>query len=252
MFTSSDFTFDGISNISKNVYLVTFEGDILESKGTVYKREVSATDGFSHKNPFYKTSETPPEPITLNLMLLNEKKEPTKWSEQTIIDIKKWLIKDSFAPFISKDNPNYTYYFMCTRVEKKLSVFGIGVLEIELQPMTHYVYDIKTQVITCNSTTSSTVVTMVNPSTIEYAPLIKITNLGEQSDTIKVNKLEVTNVKKNEVVYIDCLMRLGQYENEEMFFNYQGEYLTLPIGSSQVTVQGNCKVEIMCEYPISL
>lgn len=248
MFISKDFTFDGVSNNKYNVILVDFESNILNEMGVVYKRNIAREDGSIH-NPTFSIENGDPDEIVLNLMLVGNNMTPKVWTEEDIINVKKWIIKDEFKPFISNDNPNYIYYFQCSSIRKNFTSKGEGVLEVTFKPMDCFVYKKYSKTITSNDTSN---LSILNPSNEYYFPIIELTNKGNNSTINKINELEIKGLNTNEKVVIDNLMLTVLDGNVNKFNCCNRKWLKLTPGSNTLNISGNCEIKILAEFPILL
>ena len=250
MFVSKDFTFNDVEGKSKGIYLVTFDSDVLVSRGNKYTRSISS-DEYSRKNPLFNVTDNEAEEVTLNFMYLDENMTPQKWTDDKLIEVRKWFKTDDFAPFISQDNPNYINYFMMTSMESKLiPTQDIGVLEVVFKPLNCYVYKKYENVATI---TSSTSISVNNPSDEEYKPILKITNLGNSSTINKIGNLEISGLNTNETVIVDNLMLTVLDDNDNnKFSKCNRNWLTLDVGNNVIPVSGNYRLQIFAEFPILL
>ena len=62
MFVSKDFTFNDVEGKSKGIYLVTFDSDVLVSRGNKYTRSISS-DEYSRKNPLFNVTDNEAEEV---------------------------------------------------------------------------------------------------------------------------------------------------------------------------------------------
>lgn len=248
MFISKDFIFDGRDNSEYNVILVEFNSDILNEVGVVYKRDISREDGSSY-NPTFNIENSDTDDIVLNLMLVDDNMTPAVWSEEEIIHVKKWIIKDEFKPFISLDNPDYIYYFQCSNIRKKFTLKGEGVLEVTFKPMDCFVYKKYSNTITVDTTAS---LSIFNPTNEDYFPIIEIMNKGDNSTINKINELEIAGLNKDEYVTIDNLMLTVLNGEVNKFKCCNRKWIKLNPGINTLNLSGNCEVKILAEFPIML
>lgn len=248
MFISKDFTFDSIDNSDYNVILVEFDSDILNEIGVVYKRDITREDGSTY-NPTFNVENGEPGDIVLNLMLVDNNMIPKVWSEEDIINVKKWIIKDEFKPFISQDNPDYIYYFQCSNIRKKFTSKGEGALEVTFKPMDCFVYKKYSKTITVDTTAS---LSISNPTNEDYFPIIEITNKGDNSTINKINELEIEGLNKDEGVIIDNLMLTVLNGDINKFKCCNRKWIKLNPGMNTLNLSGNCQVKILAEFPIML
>lgn len=248
MVFSDKFTLNGIESSDEDIYLVTFDSELLSSTGIPFERSISS-DGYSQLNPVFKESYDVPDDIVLNFIYAIDD-IPQEWSEDKLIETKKWLITDDFVPFISEDNPDYIYYLICKKIESKMTPHGLGVLECTFTPMSHFAYKKSYNKITI---TSPTDIIITNPSTTEYKPIINIKNIGNTSTINKISEFEIKGLNKDEVVEVDNLMLTVLNSNDEnKFANCNRGWVTLSPGENTLKLSGNCDIEIICEFPILL
>lgn len=249
MVISDEFTLNGIKGSDKNVFLVTFDNEVLINKGIPFQRNVSSVDGYSQLNPMFKKEDIPPDDVVLNFIYM-ENDVPMIWTEDKIIEIKKWIITDDFIPFITEDNPDYIYYLQCKKIQNKMTPNGLGVLECTFVPFSHFAYKSLYNKITVTSPRN---ILVTNPSMYNYNPVIIIKNLGSSSTINKIGEFEITELSTNEIVTIDNLILSVINSNEvNKFSNCNRKWLTLIPGINELQVSGNCELEIQCEFPIVL
>jgi len=248
MIVSDEFTLNGIKGSDEDMYLVTFDNDILTSRGIPFQRDVSS-DGYSQLNPLFKDEDVVPDDVVLNFMYAIDDMAQ-QWTEDKIIQTKKWMITDDFIPFVTQDNPDYIYYLKCKKLESKMTQRGLGVLEGTFIPISHFAYKKTYHKITVTEPTN---ILLTNPSDIEYKPVIKIKNLGNVSTINKIGDFEITGLETNEIVTIDNLILTVESSLEQnRFSKCNRKWLKLLPGENQLTVSGNCEIEILCEFPIVL
>ena len=251
MVISKDFILNDITNTSKDVIIVSFENEILTSMGVPFTRNISSSGEYSSSNPIFKNEESEPSDIVLNFMYVNENYIPQQWTESKIIDIKEWIVTDDFIPFISGDNPNYVTYMMCTKIENKMTPDMLGVLECTFKPFSHYKYKRYAKKTTLNG--NSKTFTINNPSIGTYKPIIILTNLGTRATTNTVQGFEITGLAKGETVIIDNLMKtVINIDDENKFSQCNRTWVELGQGKNELTMNGKCEIEILCEFPVLL
>lgn len=249
MIISKDFILNEIEGSSKDIYLYTFNSDVLTSVGIPFQKNISSTDGYSQLNPMFKEEDVEPDDITLNFIYV-ENNIPQIWSEEKLIETKKWMITDDFIPFITQDNPDYVYYLKFKKIENKMTPSKRGVLEATVKPFSHFAYR-KLQVEI--DITSPTTIDINNVSLYDYKPIVVIKNKGDINTINKIGNFEITGLQTNEVVEIDNLiMTVLNSNNENRFSKCNRNWLTLSPGINTLAISGNCEIEIKCEFPVSL
>lgn len=248
MIVSDEFTLNGIKGSDEDVYLVTFDNDILISKGIPFQRDISS-DGYSQLNPLFKDEDVVPDDIVLNFMYaINDMAQ--QWTEDKIIKTKKWMITEDFIPFVTQDNPDYIYYLKCKKLENKMTPRGLGVLEGTFVPISHFAYKKTYHKVTV---TESTNILLTNPSSTDYKPVVRIKNLGDVSTINKIGDFEITGLATNETVVIDNLiLTVENLNGENIFSKCNRNWFKLLPGENEYNVNGYCEIEILCEFPIVL
>ncbi len=249
MFRKKNFIFNNIPNTDMNVILVTFDDEQLNTIDVSYSREISSEE-YSASNPMYIVNESEPEEITISLMYVDSLDRPLQWNDDKIMEIKKWLITDRFVSFIEQDS-DYTLYLMCSRIEKRMVLPSmVGVLECTFKPLTSYKY---LEYSTSVSVNGSKSLGINNPTDEIYKPIIKITNSGSTSSTIKINSFSITGLGNREVVTVDNLI-CTVFNNNGLnrFSTCNRAWIVLEPGYNVLNISGNCTVEILCQFPMPL
>ena len=205
MFNSKDFTFNGVSNdsfVDYDLWLVDLNSDILNSRGSIYSRTLTR-ETESVYNPVYTESIDDTEEVILNFTVVDKHGQLIPWDNAKIKEFTDLFITEDFVPFISQDNPDYIYYFMTTKINRKFTSDNKGVMEVTFKPFSNFAY--KKEIYSYNISSSKTII-INNPSKYKYKPVIKIENLGDESTINKVNELEVTGLNNRDIVHIDNLM----------------------------------------------
>lgn len=248
MVVSDEFSFNGKSSLETNIYIVTFDDEILMEKGIPFEKNISPLDNYSQLNPMFQYEESEPEDVILNLIYMIDG-IPMEWSNEKIIDVKKWLVTDYFAEFITQDNPEYKYYLQCKKIQNKMTINGIGVLECTFTPLSHFAY----KHLQNRFYSSQRNINIDNPSIYDYKPIITIKNLGDKQTINKIGSIEIVGLEYNEIVTIDNLMlTVINSSGTNRFNTCNRKWITLTPGRNSLSISGNCEIEILCEYPIIL
>ena len=233
-----------------NMCIFTMDNDILNNIGIEYSSEIEVETNLVEYNPYFTEKPSSVEEIELNLLLYNPYTfETLSIDSYNINEIYEWLVTDDFAPFVSDDDREITYYFKVTKLSKVLTFDKKGYLKVVFQPYSKYCYKRKEYTL---STASETTLEIYNESKLIYKPIIKITNLGDETTVNKINGMEITNLQNNEVIIIDNLTKLVQTEdNVNKFSCCKGKWIQLtPREYNTITLSGNFKVEFICEFPV--
>ena len=250
MFRKKNFIFNNIPNTDMNVILVTFDEEQLNTIDVSYSREISSEE-YNSSNPMYVINEVEPEEIVISLMYVDSSDRPMQWDDEKIMEIKKWLITDNFVPFIEQDS-DYTLYLMCSRIEKRMVLPSMmGVLECTFKPLTSYKY----LEYSTSTRVSGGIKTLgvENPTAETYKPIIKITNFGSTGTVNRINSFEITGLEYKEVVIVDNLICTAINEKGlNRFPTCNRAWVTLEPGYNVLSINGNCTVEILCQFPMPL
>ena len=101
-------------------------------------------------------------------------------------------------------------------------------------------------------TLDKTSIEIFNHSRTIYCPIIEITNLGDTSTINKINDMRILGLDANEKVIIDNLTKIVQTDSGINKFNCcNRKWINLkPRVKNTITLGGNCKVKIICEFPL--
>ena len=256
-FWSGEFYFDGIYSNLLNVCIIDFDtNERLKQIGNGVSIELNEESSFNGEKSYSESSIDSTDNITLQLCRTNG----NSWSEGAIAEIYNWLFKKDFKRFQTLDyhsNYNLCCYLKAVSFKKVLNPSFEGYLEIEFKPYTPYWYSIPTS---SPILLDGEIKSIVNYSNLyeTYKPKVKITNIGASSTNIKVINesnntfIEVLGLSDNEVVIIDC--KMGTVINSDNInrFEILQDYnlLELSKGDNKIRLNGNAKVEFICEFPI--
>ena len=250
MFIEHNFTFNGTYSRDLGVSIATFnDNDMFHDMGIEYSSDMEVENNLIEYSPYYKENPSEPSEIELDLLLYNPDTMEALPINDNIDELMSWLITDDFAPFITDDNPDVIYYFKVVNLVKVLTFSGTGYLRVTFKPYSKYAY--KREEYEARVTSSSTL-TIYNPSRQLYKPIIELTNLGNTSTVNKINNMEIIGLNTNEIIKIDNLTKLVVNENGINKFNScNRQWIELePRKNNTITFSGNCKIKIICEYPL--
>ena len=249
MILGKDSTFNDIKLSEYNLYVCEFDDDILKEVGIDFNRSINKTNDIKF-NPTFSINDTDDYTIELNLILYDSSKsEKLEWTDDILRKVYSWLITDSFKEF-KTDDCDFSYYLMVTNIQKVFTIDRKGYLRVTFKSMDKYAYK---KVIYEKTVTSSSTVTIENLSNEIYKPKIIITNNGDSSTINKVNQLEVTGLEKGSVLTIDNLLCTVECNDENAFDKVTNrKWVSLGVGSNILSLSGNMKVEIICNFPIIL
>lgn len=251
MFRSKYFFYNNKYSRDYGVALAHFDSEILHDIGVEYTTTVELTNDLTDYNPFYMESFATPSEIELNLLFFNPlTSQALEEGAYNLEEIYDWLIGDgSFMPFIPDDNTQLTYYLKPIRISKVQTFDGRGYLRVNFLPYSNYAYKTSNYNMNVNGVEE---IDVYNPSLKNYFPIIQITNLGDTSTINKVNDMEITNLETNETITIDNLTKVVvDEEGNNRFLDINRQWIEMK--SKEVTtfkIEGNCKIKIICEFPI--
>ncbi|WP_101773519.1 phage tail domain-containing protein [Peptostreptococcus faecalis] len=257
VFHSDRFIFDGVNSESIGIMLVTVgENDVLMDYGIPFEYKLKVESSFGD-NPFYTKEESPPEPITLDFCL-TENRQAIKWSDELEKEIINWLTQDKFCEFISYDNPELVYYFRATKVTKKMTHQKKGILSVTFQP--YYKHPVKK--IRKDLLVEGERFTNINNECIsrEYVyPMLEIEanasgNVEILNESIEDSEpLVVKGLEDGEKIFIDNQLFIVIDENDEnKFHKVNRHWLKLKKGTNKIKINGNVNIKIKCNLEIKI
>lgn len=231
------------------VYITTFDNNLMNDIGISYTSNIEIENETSY-NPSFNESLAESEEITLQLLLYNKfKNEAIEWSKDEVQKIYDWLITDDFVEFISDDNSELKYYFKTVKISKYLSYGNKGIINVTFKPYSQYCYK---ELIIDKTVTTPIEISIYNPSSVKYRPIIEITNLGDTSTVNKINNMNITNLETNQKIIIDNLMLLVQDESgNNSISKCNRKWITLNEKTNNtIFLDGNMSLKIICEFPL--
>ena len=245
MFSSENFYINGIPNTQLNLYLVSFDSQVLNETGSVYSKSVDV-DTTNVFNPIISTSSDDTNEVTLNFALADSNKKAMVWTDNLINEIIELITQEPVIEFISEDFPTNIFYFICTKIIKKFNYLKQGVLEITFKLASMYSYVRQTFSTTCTETAK---LSINNIGVGKYKPIIKLTNNGDATTINVIDNIEITGLENNESIIIDNMMLLVYHNGVNKYDKTNGAWLSLEKGNNTINISGNCTVEIQCEFP---
>lgn len=250
MFISEHFTFNGIYSKDMNVAIVTTDRDMFHNIGVEYVSDVEIEIDSIDYNPYFTEKTSQPSDIELLLVFYdNSTMMPLNVDVIDMEEVYNWLLTDDFSPFISDDDEELIYYFKVVNIKKVLTFDKKGYLSVTFKPYSKYVYKRETYEI---DVAGSTVLEVENPSRVDFYPIIKVTNNGDKTTINKINDMEIVGLANGETVIVDNLMKLVQSEEGLNKFNCCNR-CWIKLNKKEVntlTLSGNCKIEIIAEFPL--
>lgn len=244
MFISPYFIFNGENSEDKFLTIVSTDNEIINDIGIPFSKELSKEEGFDN----YTEEDSEVEDVVLNLCL-ERNGIPLEWTPEIYRSIKDWLCTDDFEEFISFDNPEYVYYFKCTRIQKKFTFNNEGWIEVTFKPLNQYAYKrIKVE----KNIKGKEIIDIYNECNFDYYPLISIESTCKENLEIKINDMTITDLNENETIRIDNYMTLvesTQCNSVKALAKCNREWIKLKPGHNQLLVKGECNITVLCEFP---
>ena len=250
IFIQPHFIFNGKYSKDMNMCITTMDNDMLNNIGVEYSSDIEIETNLVEYNPYFKENPSDTNEIELNLLLYNPYTfEALSIDKYNMDEIYEWLITDNFAPFISDDDWEITYYFKVVKLSKVLTFDGKGYLRVTFKPYSKYCYRRKEYTLKVEG---SNELVVYNDSRLVYKPIIKVTNLGDTPTVNKINNMEITGLQNGEVIIIDNLTKLIQTkEGVNKFSCCNAKWIhLLPRENNTLTLEGNFELNLICEFPI--
>ncbi len=251
MFVNENFTFNGVRSDTLGVSIATLnDTNMFHDMGIEYVSNISVESDMTDYNPLFTESFESPSEIELMLLMYNPKTMmPMSVKEIDLEDIYDWLITEDFAPFISDDDMDLIYYFKVTKIQKHLTYDGTGVLKVTFLPYSKYCY--KREEFSRDVNGNSTI-GITNPCRMDYMPIIEVTNLGNASTVNQINNMTITGLANNEKIIIDNLTKVVQSTTGVNKFSCcNRKWINLKKKSeTMLTLKGNMRIKVICEYPV--
>lgn len=243
MFLSPYFSFKGIDCRNYFIMITTTDKDDIVEVGVPYKTNLTMENSFH-----YTEEDETPDPIELNLTLVDENRVPLKWTNEYFQNIKDWLISDDFEEFVSYDNPEYVYYFKCISIVKNFTYGKEGWITTTFQPLNHYAYK---KLCIDKLVDGKEYIEINNITKKDYEPKIIINNLGTENKTIRINNMLLKDIKNNENVTIDNYMcTIYGDMTGNLLSNSNRNWILLKPGINKILVEGSMFINILCEFPV--
>lgn len=252
---SQYFEFNGEKSIDKNFHIVDFGEDYF--KQITYGNR--AINGEMNKRALSIIEITDQQiEITITVTKLDYKNNLLEWSEKDISELTKWLVLDDFKELRFGNNPDKTYYAMVSDMsELNLDKNNCGFIEITFTTNSNHCWTNKKrfQNRTTNNKSQFEIFGEHTIGKYYYPTLIikvldttpfKLTNLAS-GQVIKIDKIH-----KNEVIKIDNLYKIisSNDKTNNIFKNFNREWLYLKRGSNLLSIDGNVEIEIIAQFPI--
>lgn len=253
-FLSENFSLNGVNSYDMNIVLVTFEEDIFRNLGNSYKQDLSI-DSTLNNTTFYSNTLTEGDDLVLNFMLTTDDRvTPDVWDKVKLNHILTWIISDDFQPFISEDNEDVIYYIKCVDIKKMFTNEMTGYLECTFKVFNNSPYYMDKVEL---AVSGSGVININNVSNLSsnYKPIIKVTSTGSSNISLNMNsvKFTISGLSVGETVTIDNKMKtVYNSQNINKISSCNRKWLHLKRGVNLLEVVGNCVVEVISAFPISI
>ena len=245
MFKSPYFIWKGESCKDYFIMITTTDNEVVNDFGLPYSKSLTKEEG----KFIYKEEDVDTEEIEMNLTLIDEATNTgVVWTQDTYRRICKWLKSDEFEKFISYDDLDSVYYMKVVKIQPCFTHGNpIGWIKVTFKPLDNNAYRICKVDEIVRGTKE---ITIYNDSEDDYEPLLIITNLGSDDNTISVNDFSITDLKEDETVYVDNYMTtvVNTY-SENKLPGCNREWVKLKPGENKLFVSGDCMITVYCEFP---
>ena len=245
MFKSPYFIWKGESCKDYFIMITTTDNEVVNDFGLPYSKSLTKEEG----KFIYKEEDVDTEEIEMNLTLIDEATNTgVVWTQDTYRRICKWLKSDEFEKFISYDDLDSVYYMKVVKIQPCFTHGNpIGWIKVTFKPLDNNAYRICKVDEIVRGTKE---ITIYNDSEDDYEPLLIITNLGSDDNTISVNDFSITDLKEDETVYVDNYMTtvVNTY-GENRLPGCNREWIKLKPGENKLFVSGDCMITVYCEFP---
>lgn len=248
-FNSDKFSFN-------NIHCKTKKVSLLWGDDTFIEYGLSINNPINYDGLNWKKEDNQPDTIMLHIVF-EENDIAQVWTKEKIKDIESWLVTDDFAPFVSDDNTNVTYYLKAANVIRRFEANMKGWLEVEFQPISNYGYI--NQNITLKNTArfmnmknipAMTIVNQSDLNTPNY-PVIEITNLsGEVSINNLTTNTNLTVTGSGNITVDNKMKTVLDSGGNNLLKDCNRQWIYLNPGENRIQVVGNCSISFKAQYEV--
>lgn len=250
---SKDFTFDGISSISKGLVIVNVDNGIKTLPYLPSQDIVEDHPNNVDKPYFYKTKKNP---LTFSLTFTLEDED---WTVAKKMEIAQWLYKKTYKPFTTSDYPDKVFYTIATNQADFMTAnLTEGYFTVDFRMNAPYAYTTTGTVVhdlSSNITTTDIVINCLSNVNDYFYPEVEIelkststgftiVNLSDGNRETTFTGLSVleTITLSNRQIISDT----GNYRYE----NFNKVWLRLVYGDNTLRVTGKCVLTFNTQYPV--
>lgn len=258
-FRSLDFQFNNVSSKSKKLKLVNVDGKNEESFFGVEQEVIEEDNGTDV--PLFLGVKRKCQTIPVTFMKVDDLNNPLPYRKGEFDELCKWLIHKEYKPFVSWDNPGIVYYVIFTKAKDFVNRAKEGYISLDMRLSAPYGYS--NQLISPYYITKEKIINVYNGSDLDNLiyPDIEFELLGDCRDVVIQNltlnqTMEFHDLEKNDVirVYNDGIKDVisKKDKNRNIYKNFNRKFLALTYGKNRIKIIGNCKINIINQYPIAL
>jgi predicted phage tail component-like protein len=171
-------------------------------------------------------------------------------------EIARWLDKDYYKPLYSVNDPHRIYYAMCVEDSEHIhNGIEMGYVTLNFRTSSPYAYspvyfdsyDLSENI------SNGTEITFVNNGDLECKPVLEI-HMLEEGDLSIVNysheglEFKFTDLKKDEVLTVDCSSEEIDSNIDYRFDNFNDNYLSFVRGNNYLKVYGKCIISLQYQF----
>jgi hypothetical protein len=248
---SSDFYFDGISNITKGIYLVRM--DNLVKIPFIPGREIREEFPTWAKRPYFYGIKNQQYSMNMMFSTLDDNITSAKLQE-----IANWLFQDSYKEFYSIDNTEKRFWLLATgQTDMNQTIINEGYFEVSFQSF--YPYALTSESTPTYNITSGDTITINNPSNVYtyYNPEIEFV-VGSGTSTVSFKNtsdsdrtMVFTDLTEGETIYVDCEKKRIISDSVNYRYNdFNKVWLRLIQGDNSIQITGNVALTIRTQFPM--
>ena len=140
MFTSTDFTFNGIKASSFSLKLIRMDSSMFIEEPIVGGASLTEVDFANDFRPYlYKVRRSPIE-FSLQLALVDANDRPIEWTTAKKSLIYNWLFHNSYKELVFDDEPDVYFYALALSEPKLRTTYGQGYIEVNFRTNSPYAW----------------------------------------------------------------------------------------------------------------
>ena len=257
MFTSTEFTFDGITGEDYGLMLGNLTTGADQQPFGVSRSIVEEKIPGKEQAYFYHFDY---EPLRFVATFVREK----EWSMHDRRQIAKWFFQREYKPFVSLDDTGIIYNCMVVDNPEKIMVGNIQrMIQLNFQcdaPWAWSANSFSNFDLSTNPGTSPVVITNQSNVVDWYKPQITIQKRNGPGDITLTNladgnrEFQLTGLLDDEIILVNNEIQqiLSNLPNRYPLNHFNRKWARLRQGENIINVQGDCEISFMCKFPIGV